>query len=65
MSKLTRDQRIEIYNRKKAGETLPSLSKIDDTGVSSITYLVSLIDYHGIDILRVDKNQYYSPELKI
>lgn len=65
MSKLTRGQRIEIYNRRKAGATLRSLSKIYDIGVSSIIYLVSLIDYHGIDILRVDKNQYYSPELKI
>lgn len=65
MSKLTRDQRIEIYKRCKDGESPLNLSKEYGINASSIRYLISLIDYHGIDILRVDKNRYYSPEFKI
>lgn len=33
-------------------------------GNASIEYLIRLIDLHGYDILRKDKNRYYSPKLK-
>ena len=64
MAKLTREQKIEIYSRRKNGETAINLSKIYNIRLSNVNYLISLIDYHGIDILRVYKNRYFSPELK-
>lgn len=65
MAKLTRENKIEIYNRRKSGETIPSLSKEYDIGISKVRYLVRLIDFHGKDILRKDKNRHYSKELKL
>lgn len=43
MSKLSYEQRIDIYNERK----------------NVIQYMVSLIDKHGIDILRKNKNNVY------
>ena len=65
MAKLTRDQKIELYKKRKQGETVSSLSKEYQINFSKINYLVRLIDRHGFDILRSNKNNYYSPELKL
>ena len=64
MAKLTNEQRIEIYNKRKSGTTVSRL--VLEYGVSeySIRYLVRLIDKHGTSILRNGKNKYYSPEFK-
>lgn len=64
MIKLTIEQRIEIYKKRKKGETLSSLSKKYSICITSIKYFVSLIDIHGFDILRKDKNNYYSKDIK-
>lgn len=65
MSKLSRDQRIELYTRRKGGESLRSLSDMYGIGISNVNYLVSLIDKHGEGVLRTDTNRYYSPEFKL
>ena len=65
MAKLTREQRIEIYHKRKSGVTISSLSIQYGINKKIICYLVRLIDKHGEDILRNDKNKYYSPELKL
>lgn len=65
MAKLTREQRIEIYHKRKSGVTIPSLSKQYGINKKKIWYLVKLIDKHGEDILRRDNNRYYSPQLKL
>ena len=65
MAKLTREQKIEIYKKRKAGESIMALSKQYDINYGNVKYLVKLIDRYGEDILRKDKNNYYSPELKI
>ena len=65
MAKLTRQQKIELYKKRKLGETVSSLSKEYQIYSSKINYLVRLIDRQGFDILRSDKNNYYSPELKL
>ena len=62
--KLTYEDKIEIYQLKKQGETLKNLSKKYDIVVSNIKYLVRLIDRYGIEIVKKEKNRYYSPELK-
>ena len=55
----------KTYKKRKQGETVLSLSKEYQITSSKINYLVRLIDRHGFDILRSDKNNYYSPELKL
>lgn len=65
MAKLTLDQKIEIYQKRKAGITVSNLSKEYSVNVDNIKYLIRLVDMHGIDILRKAKNRYYLPELKL
>ena len=62
--KLTYEDKIEIYQLRKQGESLKNLSKKYDIAVSNIKYLVRLIDRYGIEIVKKEKNRYYSPELK-
>lgn len=65
MSKLTREERLEIYQKRKYGETISSLSIKYGINEAKIRYLIRLIDKHGENILRKDKNRYYSSELKL
>ena len=65
MEKLTREQKIEIYNKRKNGETYTNLSAIYGVNQSLIKYLVKLIDIHGFTILRSDSNRQYSSDFKI
>lgn len=65
MSKLTRKERLEIYQKRKSRETITSLSIKYDINKAKICYLVRLIDKQGEDILRKDRNRYYSSELKL
>ena len=60
MAKLTREQKIELYKKRKEGYSLPSLSKEYQINKKNIKYLVRLLDRHGIDILRKDKNRKFS-----
>ena len=62
--KLTYEDKIEIYQLRKRGESLKNLSQKYDIAVSNIKYLVRLIDRYGIEIVKKEKNRYYSPELK-
>ena len=65
MSKLTRENKIEIFERRKMGETIPSLAKAFDVQESNIKYLIALIEKYGYDILRKDKNRAYSKDFKL
>ncbi len=65
MAKLTREQKIEIYKKRKDGCTISSLSNEYQINIHNIKYLIKLIDRHGFNILRNDKNNYYSPKLKL
>ena len=64
MAKLTNEQKIEIYNKRKMGYTLNMLSTEYNVNVHGLAYLVRLIDKNGFDVLRKDRNRYYSPEFK-
>ena len=64
MAKLTREQKIEIYEKRKKGISFSKLSKEYNIRKDNIQYLCRLIDRHGIDILRKDKNIKYSKTLK-
>ena len=65
MSKLIREDKIEIYERRKNGETISFLAKVFNVHKSTIEYLISLIKKHGYDILRNDKNRIYSKDFKL
>ena len=55
MAKLTNEQKIEIYNKRKMGYTLNMLSTEYNINVHGIEYLVRLIDKNGFDVLRKDR----------
>ena len=57
MSKLTYEDKINLYNDKKNGMSIDSLSNKYKVRNCLINYLTALIDKHGIDILRTSKNK--------
>ena len=59
MSKLSYEQRISIYNERKQGTSISTLSKKYNVRENVIQYMICLIDKHGIDVLRKDKNMFY------
>ena len=63
--KLTKEDKIEIYERRKKGETFSSLAKAFNIHESNIRYLTSLLEKHGYDILRENKNMVYSKDFKL
>ena len=64
MSKLTYEDKINLYNDSKLGLSRNTLSKKYNISVHGIQYLCCLIDKHGIDILRTQKNKYYPKYIK-
>ena len=64
MSKLGYEDKINIYNNKKEGMSIKALSKKYDVRDNVIKYLVRVIDKHGYEVLRTNKNNYYSPNQK-
>ena len=60
MSKLSYEDKIEIYNERKNGRTFSYLSTKYNIRIDNIKYLVRLIDKHGYDILRTSKNKTFS-----
>ena len=65
MSKLTRRDKIEIYERRLKGETISSIAKSFNMNKSNIKYLINLIKKHGYDVLRNGKNRFYSKDFKL
>ncbi|WP_338939120.1 IS3 family transposase [Fusobacterium nucleatum] len=65
MSKLTREEKIKIFERRKMGETISSLAKDFNIHESNIKYLIALIKKHGYNVLREDKNKVYSKDFKL
>lgn len=57
MSKLSYEDKISLYSERKEGISTKSLSRKYNIHENIIDYMVSLIDKHGIDILRTSKNK--------
>ena len=57
MSKLTYEDKINLYNDKKKVMSIENLSNKYKVKKSVIIYLSALIDKHGIAILRTSKNK--------
>ena len=64
MSKLSYEDKINIYNNKKEGMSIKALSKKYVVRDNVIKYLIRVIDKHGYEVLRTNKNNYYSPNQK-
>ena len=62
--KLTYEDKVQIYELRKQGQSFNQLSKKFGVDVSGLKYMVKLIERHGIEIVKKGKNRYYSPELK-
>lgn len=59
MSKLSYEDKINLYDERKNGCSMGILSKKYNIAVHGVQYLCCLIDKHGFDILRTTKNRYY------
>ena len=64
MSKLSYEDKINLYNDWKAWKSVVKLTSKYNINRSSVMYLVKLIDKHGVEILRTNKNKYYSVQEK-
>ena len=62
--KLIYEDKVQIYELRKQGQSFKELSKRFDVDVSGLKYMVTLIDRYGVDIVKKGKNRYYSSELK-
>ena len=64
LMKLTYEDKVQIYELRKQGQTFNQLSKRFGVDASGIRYMMRLIERYGIEIVKKGKNRYYSPELK-
>ena len=62
--KLTYEDKIQIYELRKKGQTFNQLSEKLGVAASGLRYMMRLIERYGIEIVKKGKNCYYSPELK-
>jgi len=62
--KLNYEDKVQIYELRKQGQSFKQLSKRFGVDVSDLKYMMKLIDRYGIDIVKKGMNRYYSPELK-
>ena len=64
MAKITYEKYINVYNEKKDGNSSINIGKKYGIDRCKVNYIYSLIEKHGFDILRKDKNKYYTQEVK-
>ena len=64
MSKLSYEDKIDMYKDRKKGLSLSKLVKKYKVNIELIKYTIRLIDRHGFDALRTVKNKYYSAQDK-
>ena len=62
--KLTFEDKVQIYESRKQGESFRRLSNQFGIKISNLQYMIKLIDRYGIEFVKKEKNRYYSPELK-
>ena len=62
--KLTYEDKVQIYELRKQGESFKRLSKRFGVDASGLRYMTRLIDRYGINIIKKGNNRYYSPKLK-
>ena len=63
--KLTFEDKVQIYESRKQGESFRRLSNQFGIKISNLQYMIKLIDRYGIEIAKKVKNRYCFPKLKI
>ena len=64
MSKLSYKDKEKIYKLRKEGKQISYLSRKYKVRSDNIAYLIRLIDKHGLEIIKKNSNNYYSPYQK-
>ena len=64
MSKLTYEDKKNMYSDKKNGMSIIQISNKYKVRETTVKYIYRLIEVHGYDILRTTKNKYYSSNQK-
>ena len=64
MGKLSYEDKINIYEKAKSGISIINIRKEYNISRTGIYYLINLIEKHGINSLRISKNQKYSRKFK-
>ena len=64
MSKLTYEDKKNMYSDKKNGMSIIQISNKYKVRETTVKYICRLIEVHGYDILRTTKNKYYSSNQK-
>ena len=59
MTKLTYEDKINIYNDRKMGLSIQSIANKYSRTTKNIQYMLCLADKHGVNILKTEKNKYY------
>lgn len=59
MSKLSYEDKIEIYDKRKRGTTLKELHLQYGITIHNIQYIIWLVDKHGYEILKKKPNKKY------
>ena len=62
--KLSYEDKVQIYELRKQGQSFNQLSNKFGINNSNLRYMIKLIDRYGIEFVKKGKNRYYSPELK-
>ena len=62
--KLNYEDKVQIYELRKQGQSFKQLSKRFGVDVSGLKYMMKFIDRYGRDIVKKGLNRYYSSELK-
>ena len=60
MSKLTFEDKVNLYNDKNNGVSIPTLCSKYKILHANVEYLTRLIDKHGYDVLRKNKNRKFT-----
>lgn len=60
MSKLSIEDKINIYEERKCGKTISYLSSKYNVRTDNLRYLIRLIDRHGYDVIKTIKNRKYT-----
>ena len=59
MSKLSYEDKRNLYNERKNGMSITSLASKYNIRSEGVEYLIRLINKHGFDILQATKNKCY------
>ena len=62
--KLSYEDKVQIYELRKQGQSFKQLSKRFGVDVAGLRYMMRLIDRYGMEFVKKGKNRHYSPELK-